>query len=216
MKKTALILVCLAMALLLCGPGLTEDEDEPYMWSEPGLRYIVNELAPQREIHDEKEAEAYAEELWSLLSDSPIPEGTKEMLFDQHDRSYHFSINNEDNMALYNAGFLSNGVIQHISVTDTDPERYSGTRKDGTELDAETWEKAKEQITAWVEKVSPGILKLVEPLTAYSVLDNGKTMRLFVAAMPLDAELAGSINIVAILYPDGRCEIIDYSCYGAG
>ena len=61
-----------------------------------------------------------------------------------------------------------------------------------------------------------GVLDLVEPLKVWSVLDNGETQRLFISALPLDAAYDGSLHIVAILYADGRCEVIDYSCYGAG
>jgi len=37
-----------------------------------------------------------------------------------------------------------------------------------------------------------------------------------ISALPLDAAYDGNLLIVAILYADGRCEVIDYSCYGAG
>ena len=76
------------------------------------------------------------------------------MMIDHHDESYHFSINNADDQAQYNVSFLSNGVIQQISIRDTDPERYSGERKDGSALDDKTWMQAKSRITEWVEKVA--------------------------------------------------------------
>ena len=215
-KRTCAILLCLATVFILPGIVSAEETDESYMWSEPGVRYVVYALAPQKEIHDEAEAYAYALELWPLISAEPLPDGTRELDIDHHDTSYHFAIKDQDDMSLYNVGFLSNGVIQHISLRDSDPDRYSGERKDGTGLDSETWEKAKGWISDWVEKASPGILELVEPLSVYSILDNGDKQRLFISAMPLDPEDGGNINIIAILYADGRCEIIDYSCYGAG
>ena len=216
MKKIFLILVCMTLALSLACPALAEEGDETYAWSEPGEKNFIGALAARREIRDEAEAYAYALELWPLISDEPLPEGTRELDIDRHDTSYHFSILNMDDQAQYNVGFLSNGVIQHISKKDKDPLRYTGERKEGSALDDGTWEKAKDAITEWVEKVSPGVLELVEPLKVYSVLDNGETQRLFISALPLDPEYDGNLHIVVILYADGRCEVTDYSCYGAG
>ena len=216
MKRTWVILLCLVMFFSMTCPATAEEPDESYAWSEPGCKYIVYALAPQKEIHDEGEAYAYAEELWPFLSSDPLPEGSRELCYDDHDKSYHIAINNNDDMALYNASFLSNGVIQQISRRDPDPNRFDGVRKDGAELDSETWEKVKSGIDGWVEQVSPGILELVEPLSVFSILENGDTKRLFISAMPLDPGDSGSISIIVILHPDGQWEITDYSCYGAG
>ena len=216
MKKIFLILVCIALALLPACPTLAEEGDETYAWSEPGEKNFISVLPARREIRDEAEAYAYALELWPMISSKPLPEGTRELDIDRHDTSYHFAILNMDDQAQYNVGFLSSGVIQHISRRDKDPLRFSGERKEGSGLDAGAWEKAKGAITEWVEKISPGVLELVEPLNVYSILDNGETQRLFISALPLDPEYDGNLHIVAILYADGRCEVIDYSCYGAG
>lgn len=212
-RMTAILMV---LALLLACTALAEEGDETYAWSEPGETNFISALPALREIPGEAEAYAYALELWPVISAEPLPEGTRELDIDRHDTSYHFAILNMDDQAQYNVGFLSNGVVQHISRKDKDPLRYTGERKDGSGLDAGAWEKAKETIAEWVEKLSPGVLDLVEPLKVWSVLDNGETQRLFISALPLDAAYDGSLHIVAILYADGRCEVIDYSCYGAG
>ena len=82
-------------------------------------------------------------------------------------------------------------------------------REESIVLSVRDISEAKSRITEWVEKVSPGILEVVEPLSIYSILDNGDKQRLFINALPLDPAYDGSINIVAVLYPDGRCEIFD-------
>ena len=170
MKKIFLIFMITALALSLACPALAGEGDETYAWSEPGEKNFVGMLAARREIRDEAEAYAYALELWPLISADPLPEGTRELDIDRHDTSYHFAILNMDDQAQYNVGFLSNGVIQHISKKDKDPLRYTGERKEGSALDDGTWEKAKGAITEWVEKVSPGVLELVEPLDRKSVV----------------------------------------------
>ena len=216
MKKVFAILLCLVLALSFACPVIAEEEDD-YMWSEPGLKYIASLLAPQKEIHNEQEAEAYADSLWPLLTEDPLPEGNREMEIDQHDNSYHFGICNADGIALYNVSFLSNGVIQQISRRDTDPRRFDDSAlKKPSELDPETWEQAKAKITEWVEKVSPGVLALVNPMEVYSVRDIGDRLYLYIGALPLDTENHGSLNIVAIIFEDGSVGLLDYSLYGAG
>ncbi len=193
------------------------DEDPPYAWSDPAGTYLANLLAPVREIRNEEEARAYAEELHALMSAGPLPEGTWEIRTDHHDESWHCSVFDENMTELYGAGFLSNGVIQHLFCPGPDPRLITeGVRKDGSALDAGRWAEAKRQIAEWVEKTSPGILALAEPLHLNTVIDSGNVQCLLVDAMPLDPELSGSINIIAVLYEDGHCEIMDYSCYGAG
>lgn len=214
MKKICAILLCLALALSLTGSAVAEED---LTWTEPGLNYIAEQLAPQKEIHDEKEAEAYADSLWPLLTDEPLPGGNREMAVDHHDNSYHYGIYTADGIALYNVGFLSNGVIMHISCRVNDPRRYADdARKDPSELDPKVWEQAKARISEWVEKVSPGVLALLQPMDVYSVIDVGDRQYLFIAAMPLDAENDGCLSIIAIVEADGSVRIMDYSLYGAG
>jgi hypothetical protein len=222
MKKVLMILVSLLMLFAACS-SFAENEGEPLpeeellTWSEPGAKYIANLLAPIREIHNEAEAKAYAEELCPLMNIGTLPEGTWDIGIDHHDESYHCSILNENSVELYGASFLSNGVIQLISYPDPDTRWFTeGIRKEGSELEAGRKEQAENQIIAWVEKNMPGVLELVEPLSVYSMIDVGDKQYLFVTALPLDPELDGSVNIIAILYEDGHCGITDYSCYGAG
>lgn len=217
MKKACSILLCLILVFSFSGSVCAEGTDDSLMWSEPGLKYIAAALAPQKEIHDEKEAEAYADSLWPLLSDDPLPDGNREMAVDHHDNSYHYGIYTTDGIALYNVGFLSNGVIMHIGCRVNDPRRYADdARKDPSELDPKVWEQAKVKITEWVEKVSPGVLALLQPMDVYSVIDVGDRQYLFIAAMPLDAEYDGCLSLIAIVEADGSVRIMDYSLYGAG
>ena len=217
MKKSIAVLLFLALVFSLFSAGCAEDTDDSYMWSEPGLKYIAAEFPAQKEIPDEKEAEAYADSLWSLLTDAPLPEGIRDMVFDRHDKSYHYSISNQDGFALYNVGFLSNGVIQHISYRVSDPRRFADdARKDPAGLEPAVWEDAKARIDEWMEKVSPGILALVEPLKVYSVVDVGDRLYLFISAMPLDPSHAGYVSLIAMYDADGHVGIMDYSLYGAG
>jgi len=215
MKKTCAILLCLILALSFTCAVIAEEEDD-YAWSEPGRKYMAGLLAPQKEIRNEQEAEAYADSLWSLLTDDPLPEGTREMEIDHHDNSYHYGINNAEGMALYNVGFLSNGVIQHISYRVSDPRRFDNITRTELSGQDETMEQAKVWIAEWVEKVSPGVLALVEPMNVYAVSDVGDRQYLFIAAQPLDAEHDGSLSIIAIVFEDGSFGIMDYSLYGAG
>ena len=196
---------------------INEDDDPPFAWSDPTGKYLASLLAPQREIHNEEEAKAYAEELCLLMGVGLLPEGTWEIKVDHHDESWHCGIFDEDYIELYGAGFLSNGVIQHLSYPDPD-KRWSsvGVRKNGSELDAGRWEQAKKRITEWVEKTAPGILDLVEPMNLRQFIDVGDKQYLLIEAMPLDTSFTVGISIIAILYEDGHCEIMEYSCYGAG
>lgn len=216
MKKICAVLLCLVLALSFACAAIAEEEED-FTWTEPGLKYIAEQLAPQKEIHDEKEAEAYADSLWSLLSENPLPEGTREMAFDKHDNSYHYGIYNADGFALYNVGFLSNGVIMHISYRVDDPRRFAdNARQDPAGLDPAVLDNARSKIAEWIEKVSPGVLALVEPLDIYSALDVGGRQYLLISAMPLDAGYAGYISVIAIIFEDGHVGIMDYSLYGAG
>ena len=214
LKRFSAVLLCLALLAAACGFA---EEEEPLTWSEPDGRFIAGMLAPQREIRNEEEARAYAEELCPLTGIGPLPEGTWEILADRHDGSWHCSLLNEESVELYGAHFLSNGVIQMLTYPDPDPRRFSeGVRKEGSEMDAEACGQAKRLVTEWVEKNAPGILELTEPLDVYSVIDTGDKQYLFLSALPLDPDLDGCIHIIAVLYGDGHCEIMDYSCYGAG
>ena len=195
-------------------PG--DEEDEAFYWSDPEEKYIAELLAPLKEIHNEAEAEAYMEELWPLLSSEPLPEGERSLNVDEHDMSYHIAINNEEGRDLYTANFLSNGVIQQIGYNDLDDRKYSGTRMDGADLDEADWEQAKNQLTAQLEKLAPGVLELLEPLHVDDYIDVGDKQYLFIYASPLDPDYDVVTCIIGIRYPDGRCELMDYSCYGAG
>ena len=156
------------------------------------------------------------EELWPLLSSEPLPEGERSLNVDEHDMSYHIAINNEEGRDLYTANFLSNGVIQQIGYNDLDDRKYSGTRMDGADLDEADWEQAKGQLTAQLEKLAPGVLELLEPLHVDDYIDVGDKQYLFIYASPLDPDYDVVTCIIAVRYPDGRCELMDYSCYGAG
>ena len=193
------------------------DEEQPLMWSDPGTTYLANLLAPQKDIHNEMEARAYAEELCPLMGIGPVPEGRWEINVDPHDESWHCGIFDGNNIELYGVSFLSNGVVQMLSYPDRDSRRYADNfRREGSELDAGRWEQAEGLITEWVEKVSPGILDLVEPMKVNTFVDVGDKLYLFISANPLDSDLNGYINIIAIICEDGHCEIMEYSCYGAG
>ena len=215
LKRFIAVLLCLALPAAACGSAA--EEEEPLTWSEPGLRYIAGMLAPQREIRNEEEARAYAEELCPMMGVGPLPEGSWEIRVDLHDGSWHCSIMDEESAELYGAHFLSNGVIQMLTYPDPDPRRFSeGVRREGPELDTAAWEQVKPGVIEWVEKIAPGILELTEPLDAYSAIDTGEKQYLFASALPLDPELDGCIHMIIVLYGDGHFEIMDYSCYGAG
>ena len=196
---------------------MNEDDDPPFTWSDPTGKYLTGLLAPQRDIRNEEEAKTYAEELCALMGVGPLPQGNWEIKVDHHDESWHCTVFDDNQIELYGAGFLSNGVIQHLSYPDPDTGWFSaGDRKNGSELEAEKWEQAKGRITEWVNRISPGILDLAEPLKVDTFIDTGDKLYLLIFASPLDPELNGYINIVAVIYEDGRCGIMDYSCYGAG
>ena len=189
---------------------------EAYYWSDPDEKYVAELLAPLKEIHDEKEAEAYMKELWPLLSSEPLPEGELSMNVDEHDMSYHMSINNEEGRDLYTANFLSNGVIQEIGYNDLDDRKYSASRMDGADLDEAVWEQAKGQLTEQIEKLAPGVLELLEPLKVEDYIDVGDKQYLYIYSMPLDPAYDVATCIIAVLDAEGNCELMDYSCYGAG
>ena len=192
------------------------EDDEAYYWSDPDEKYVAELLAPLKEIHDEKEAEAYMKELWPLLSSEPLPEGELSINVDEHDMSYHMSIDNEAGRNLYTANFLSNGVIQEIGYNDLDDRKYSGSRMDGADLDETVWEQAKGQLTEQIEKLAPGVLELLEPLKVEDYIDVGDKQYLYIYAMPLDPAYDVATCIIAVLDAEGNCELMDYSCYGAG
>ena len=203
----------------ICGYRVSEEssEDESFQWSDPDGKYLSAMLSPVRDIRNEEEAEAYAKELWQMMNDSPLPEGDWEILLDQHDGSWHCGLFNEDKYELYGANFLNNGVIQQIINLEPDPVRDTeGVRKTGSELDAEKWEQAKEQIAKWLNKAVPGILNLVEPMIVDSVIEVADEQYLVIHADPLDSEITSGLNLIVILYVDGHCDIIEYSCHGAG
>ena len=131
--------------------------------------------------------------------------------------SWHCSVYDEHMVGLYGASFLNNGVIQQILDSVPDPARDTeGVRKAGSELEAEKWEQAKEQISKWLNKAAPGILNLVEPMIVDSVIEVADKQYLVIHADPLDSEITSGLNLVVILYVDGHCDIKEYSCYGAG
>lgn len=203
--------------VLLSELRINEDDDPPFAWSDPTGKYLATLLAPQGEIHNEEEAKAYAEELCPLMGVGPLPQGTWEIKVDQHDGSWHCSIFDNDYIELYGASFLSNGVIQQLFYPDPDTRWSSvGVRKNGSELDAGRWEQAKNQATEWIEKVAPGILDLVEPISLRQMIDVGDKQYLFIEAKPLDSSFTFGLGFVVIFYEDGHCEITEYSCYGAG
>lgn len=199
------------------GLKVCSDEDQPLTWSDPGATYLANLLPPQKEIRNEAEARAYAEELCLMMGIGPVPEGSWEISVDPHDDSWHCSVLDEQNIVLYSAGFLSNGVVQMLSYPDRDSGRYlDNVRQEGAELNAAKWELARNLVTEWMEKIVPGILDLAESLNVTTFIDTGDKLYLFISANPLDPDLSGYINLIAILNEDGRCAIMDYSCYGAG
>lgn len=198
------------------GSAWDGEDDEAFCWSDPDEKYIAELLAPLKEIRDEKEAEAYMKELWPLLSSEPLPEGELSINVDEHDMSYHMSINNEEGRDLYTANFLSNGVIQQIGYNDLDDRKYSGSRMDGADLDGAVWEQAESQLAAQLEKLAPGVLELLEPLQVEEYIDVGDKQYLFIYTAPLDPDYDVVTCIIAVLYPEGNCELMDYSCYGAG
>ena len=192
-------------------------QDESYQSSDPNGKYLSAMLSPVRDIRDEEEAAAYAKELWQMMNANPLPEGEWEILLDQHDNSWHCSVYDEHMVGLYGASFLNNGVIQQILDSVPDPARDTeGVRKAGSELEAEKWEQAKEQISKWLNKAAPGILNLVEPMIVDSVIEVADKQYLVIHADPLDSEITSGLNLVVILYADGHCDIKEYSCYGAG
>lgn len=203
----------------ICGYRVSEEssEDESYQWSDPNGKYLSAMLSPVRDIRDEEEAAAYAKELWQMMNANPLPEGKWEILLDQHDNSWHCSVYDEHMVGLYGASFLNNGVIQQILDSVPDPARDTeGVRKAGSELEAEKWEQAKEQISKWLNKAAPGILNLVEPMIVDSVIEVADKQYLVIHADPLNSEITSGLNLVVILYADGHCDIKEYSCYGAG
>ena len=218
MKKLFILFVLAVTAVAACcEPAAGEAaEDTEFRWSDPG-NYLTDVLAPRKEIHDEKEAEAYAEELWALLSSDPLPDGVREMNVDRQDGSYHFSISDENEAAIYCANFLSNGLIQQIGYYENDSEWASeGLRRDGKTLKAEAWESAESQIIEQVERLVPGALALVKPLNVFQIIDFGDRQYLIIYAEPLDPAIETGVNITAVLEADGTCRLLDYSCYGAG
>ena len=203
----------------ICGYRVSEEssEDESFQWSDPNGKYLSAMLSPVRDIRDEEEAAAYAKELWQMMNANPLPEGEWEILLDQHDNSWHCSVYDEYMVGLYGASFLNNGVIQQILDSVPDPTRDTeGVRKAGSELDAEKWGQAKEQIVEWLNKAAPGILNLVEPMIVDSVIEVADKQYLVIHADPLDPDMASGLNLIVILYADGHCDIKEYSCYGAG
>ena len=217
-KKWFVLAMAAVMLLAACG-SLAEpaETEEPFLWSWPG-KYLTDDLEPRADIRDAKEAEAYAEEIWPLISDEPLPEGERRMNIDEHDQSYHFDIHDAEGIPLYNANFLSNGLIQQIGFTDADLSRAveQGVRRGGDELEADRWESARKQLEEQTEKVEPGILALVEEMEVYSMIDAGDKLYLMIYAAPKDPEKESGLNLTGILYEDGTCKLMDFSCYGAG
>ncbi len=221
-----LISLLLVLVLALTGQTIASAEnsgemdrksDESFKWSDPDEKYLSSLLSPVRDIRNEEEAEAYARELWVMMSDRPLPEGDWEILLDQHDNSWHCGLFNEERRELYGVSFLDNGVIQQIDDLTPDPDWNSeGVRKESSELDAGRWEQAKEQIVEWLNKAAPGVLNLVEPMSVDSVMDVAGKQYLTIHAEPLDPEMSSGLNLYVVLYEDGHCEIKEYSCYGAG
>jgi len=217
-KKWLVLVTAVVMLLIACG-SLAEpaETEEPFMWSWPG-KYLTDALEPRADIRDAKEADAYAEEIWALISDDPLPEGEREMNIDEHDQSYHFDIHDAEGIALYNANFLSNGVIQQIGYTDVDLARAveQGVRRSGDELEADRWEPARKQLEEQAETIAPGIMELVETPEVYAMIDAGDKLYLMIYAAPKDPEYESGLNLTGILYEDGTCKLMDFSCYGAG
>jgi len=203
----------------ICGYQMSEElsEDETFKWSDPGGKYLSAMLSPVRDIRNEEEARIYAKELWQMMNNSPLPEGDWEILQDQHDNSWHCSVYDENMVELYGASFLNNGVIQQVldSVPDSDRET-EGVRGKDSELDADKWEKAKEQIAEWLNKAAPGVLNLVKPMIVDSVIEVADKQYLIIYAEPLNSEITSGLNLIMVLYEDGHYDIKEYSCCGAG
>lgn len=214
MKKIWMILTALLLlsALLLSGAA-AEEHDEG---SIPGSRTIAERLPRVRDIWDEKEAEIYAITLWPMISNDPLPEGSREINYDKRENSYHFMILDENRCACYTADFFSNGVVQQLHSFDPDKTAEAlelVTYRDASELADGSWDAAGEQISEQVEKLAPGLLKLMEPLCLDCIRDTGDRQELTVFAAPLDPEWKTCLSIGAILYPDNRCELKSFSLY---
>ena len=152
-----------------------------------------------------------------MFSSEPYPEGTGDMNVDKADGSYHFGIYDDTDANVYSANFLGNGLVQAIGFYDKD-ERWltKGRFTELNELDAERWAKSLDQIAAAVDKLNPGIMKLVGPMEKQRIIDVGDKIYLMLYAAPLDPEYVVGMHITAILYPDGTCVLKEFSCYGAG
>ena len=221
MRKVITMLLCgLMMGAAFSGNAhgnaALQEEEETYMWSAPG-KYLTDLMEPRAEIRNEQEAAAYAEELWSLIRKEPLPEGRREMAVDEHDHSYHFAIFNEEGHSLYDANFLSNGLVQQIGWNDLDFRRTTEgqvVRRDT--LDDEVWQRAETQLIPQIETIAPGVTALVEPLRLDKVLDVGDRQYLILYAEPADPEMEAGLSIFAVIDEDGNCIPMEYSCYGAG
>ena len=147
-----------------------------------------------------------------------IPEGRREMSVDAADNSYHFSVFNEEGWEIYTAHFLSNGAVQAIGRAGT-PLEWSqiAERSDAKDvLDEETWAKIRTQIEAQVEALAPGVLQLVNPLTADTVFRLENTQFILVYGEQIDADYDSGLVITVVVDPEGTVTLLDYSCYGAG
>ena len=214
MKKLTAILLAL---LLLCACALAEEE-EPYRWSDPSGKYLTDALEPVCEIRSEQEAEAYAEELWAKVFGGSFPEGRREMSVDAADNSYHFSVFNEEGWEIYTAHFLSNGAVQAIGRAGT-PLEWSriAERFDAKDvLDEDAWAQIRTQVEAQVEALAPGVLQLVNPLTADTVFRVENTQFILVYGEQIDADYDSGLVITVVVDPEGTVTLLDYSCYGAG
>ena len=217
MKTTRFAALVLALALCLAAACAEEPAGEEFAWSDHG-NYLTSALQGKREIRTEEEAQAYAEELWQFLSDAPLPEGRSEMSVDRADNSYHYGVFDEDDVNVYAANFLSNGLVQQFGYSDSDDRWHTeGMYTNPEEVpDPEAWKKAQDYLAETVDRINPGIMALVGPMQVNRIFDVGDRMYLIISAEALDPAYECGLDIIAVLYPDGRCELKDFSCYGAG
>lgn len=216
MRKICLFALA-AMLAITAAACHAETEEEPFLWSGGGT-YLISALQGTREIRNEEEAETYAKELWPLMSPNPLPEGRREMSVDRTDNSYHFGIFDDEDRELYSANFLSNGLIQEISFSDDDTRWYTEGKYTipKTLISQPVWEKVQAKLGETIEKLDPGILTMVGPMQIERIIDVGDKAYLIISAPALDETFDTGLNLIAIVFPDGECQLQHFSCYGAG
>lgn len=223
MKKDRLFEHIMALLLVMAltfsvSAGTAEEEDEPFVWSEPGL-YLTDGLPEVKEIRNEQEAETYALELWGTAFGGEAPAGERSMSVDLGDMSYHFGILSEDGAGDYSANFLSNGQVQALWYSDGDSRWITDglfTSPDPKEMDPEVWEKLRAWLTEFAEKMNPGVTAKTEPMYVWQIRAVEDRQYFFVTANAKDEECESGLNATVIILEDGSFRIHEYSLYGEG